>query len=251
MWSSAQWHGEDLLRGCSSRSVNLIAHLHSASTSWIRDAIPWLAPDSQTRRLNKRWNKLTLILPPEHSNAERARNSKYLQNPMKAVQLVEDAWLTTEFSAVKRPAITNLQVVTVSSENSQCWRIAVAVFRYVVFFPTHYIIAQPTVITMPLQFYSMSHTSFPLPLLSTFLGENWSYKLISSKTHSGGDRVFPNAFLKIFTLGFCHRYLLMHCLFFHGLTTNNGDTCTVYCLLCISIYLLVHNCSHYNCAYYL
>jgi hypothetical protein len=130
------------------------------------------------RRLIKYWNKLTLILPAQHSNAERARTSIYLQNAMKAVKLVEDAWLTAEFSAIIRPVTPNLQVVTVSSENSQCWRIAVAVFRYVVFFPTLYTLAQPTVLTVPLQFYSMRHNSFHCP----FSNFSWrKFELLTKK----------------------------------------------------------------------
>jgi hypothetical protein len=107
------------------------------------------------RHLIKRWNKLTLVLPPENSNAKRTRTSKYayLQNAMKAVKLVEDARPTTQFSAITRTVTPNLQVSTDSSENSQCWRIALGVFRYVVFFPTHYTHAHPTVLTLPLQFY--------------------------------------------------------------------------------------------------
>jgi len=106
------------------------------------------------RRPIKRWNKLT------HSNAKRARTSKYLQNAMKAVKSIQD---TTEFSAIIGPLTPNRQVVTLSSENSQCWRIALFVFSYVVFFPTHYTLAHPTVLTVPLEFYSMSHTSTHSP----------------------------------------------------------------------------------------
>jgi hypothetical protein len=114
------------------------------------------------RRLIKLWDKETPILPQEHTNAKRARNSKYLQNAMKAVTLVEDAWPTTEFSAIIRPMTANLQVVTVSSENSQCWRIASAVFRSGVFSPTRYTLAHLTVSTVSLQVCAVSHNFFRL-----------------------------------------------------------------------------------------
>jgi len=100
--------GEDFLNGWSSRGMKLAAYLHLASISGIRDAIPWLVPDRHYEAPNQALRQ-TDILHPEHSNAKTARTSKYLQNEMKAVKLVEDAWPATEFSALIRSVTASLR----------------------------------------------------------------------------------------------------------------------------------------------